>query len=60
MCILSIKVPIRKKSGNLFIDPRNLILFGPFIGPNQVLQSSVNLGEMAMKGYPYSPKLQHY
>ena len=22
MCVLSIKVPIRKKSGNLFIDPR--------------------------------------
>ena len=24
MCVLSIKVPIRKKSGNLFNDPRNL------------------------------------
>ena len=24
MCVLSIKVPIRKKSGNLFDDPRNL------------------------------------
>ena len=24
MCILSIKVPIRKKSGNLFNDPRTL------------------------------------
>ena len=23
MCVLSIKVPIRKKSGNLFKDPRN-------------------------------------
>ena len=23
MCVLSIKVPIRKKSGNLFNDPRN-------------------------------------
>ena len=23
MCMLSIKVPIRKKSGNLFNDPRN-------------------------------------
>ena len=23
MCVLSIKVPIRKKSGNLFYDPRN-------------------------------------
>ena len=22
MCVLSIKVPIRKKSGNLFTDPR--------------------------------------
>ena len=26
MCVLSIKVPIRKKSGNLFNDPR---MFGP-------------------------------
>ena len=25
MCILSIKVPIRKKSGNLFNDPRTYI-----------------------------------
>ena len=24
MCVLSIKVPIRRKSGNLFNDPRNL------------------------------------
>ena len=24
MCVLSIKVPIRKKSGNLFNDPRIL------------------------------------
>ena len=24
MCVLSIKVPIQKKSGNLFKDPRNL------------------------------------
>ena len=27
MCILSIKVPIRKKSGNLFNDPRIYHLF---------------------------------
>ena len=26
MCVLSIKVPIRKKSGNLFNDPRNHII----------------------------------
>ena len=26
MCVLSIKVPIRKKFGNLFNDPRKLIL----------------------------------
>ena len=25
LCVLSIKVPIRKKSGNLFNDPRNSI-----------------------------------
>ena len=24
MCVLSIKVPIRKKSGNLFNDPRKM------------------------------------
>ena len=24
MCVLSIKVPIRKKSGNLFNDPRTI------------------------------------
>ena len=24
MCVLSIKVPIQKKSGNLFNDPRNI------------------------------------
>ena len=24
MCVLSIKVPIRKKYGNLFNDPRNI------------------------------------
>ncbi len=27
MCVLSIKVPIRKKSGNLFNDPRNIEIF---------------------------------
>ena len=26
MCVLSIKVPIRKKSGNLFNDPRIILL----------------------------------
>ena len=26
MCVLSIKVPIRKKSGNLFNDPRKLTI----------------------------------
>ena len=28
MCVLSIKVPIRKKSGNLFNDPRTSTLLG--------------------------------
>ena len=28
MCVLSIKVPIRKKSGNLFNDPRIYIYVG--------------------------------
>ena len=27
MCVLSIKVPIRKKSGNLFNDPRILNIY---------------------------------
>ena len=26
MCVLSIKVPIRKKAGNLFNDPRNILI----------------------------------
>ena len=30
MCVLSIKVPIRKKSGNLFNDPRNFYYYDPF------------------------------
>ena len=32
MCVLSIKVPIRKKSGNLFNDPR---IYSPYIPPLQ-------------------------
>ena len=28
MSVLSIKVPIRKKPGNLFKDPRILVIFG--------------------------------
>ena len=27
MCVLSVKVPLRKKSGNLFNDPRNFQSF---------------------------------
>ena len=27
MCVLSIKVPIRKKSGNLFDNPRNIYIY---------------------------------
>ena len=27
MCVLSIKVPIQKKSGNLFNDPRTLYIY---------------------------------
>ena len=27
MCVLSIKVPIRKKSGNLFNDPRRYVIY---------------------------------
>ena len=38
MCVLSIKVPIRKKSGNLFNDPRNLHTAVWF----QVFQSNTN------------------
>ena len=29
MCVLSINVPIRKKSGNLFNDPRTLPEYDP-------------------------------
>ena len=31
MCVLSIKVPIREKSGNLFNNPRIHIFFGIYI-----------------------------
>ena len=31
MCVLSIKVPIRKKSGNLFNDPRMYTIFFSFL-----------------------------
>ena len=34
MCVLSIKVPIRKKSGNLFNDPRVYIYIYIYI-PNK-------------------------
>ena len=35
-----------------------LVLFNPYIGPYQVLPlwARVDLGVMAMKGYPVSPK----
>ena len=32
MCVLSIKVPIRKKSGNLFNDPRIIIMYLQWYG----------------------------
>ena len=31
MCVLSIKLPIRKKSGNLFNDPRNAQTLGRIV-----------------------------
>ena len=39
-----------------------LVLFNPQIGPYQVppLRSMVDLGAMAIKGTPHSPKLQHH
>ena len=39
-----------------------IVLFDPLIGPYlvQSLQTRVDLGAMAMKGYPNSPNLQHY
>ena len=39
-----------------------LVLFNPLIGPYQVLpfRARVDLGAMAMKGAPHSPKLQHH
>ena len=33
MCVLSIKVPIRKKSGNLFNDPRVYIYIYIYVYP---------------------------
>ena len=41
MCVLSIKVPIRKKSGNLFNDPRN---------PQQRVQLADFLNRELLKG----------
>ena len=38
MCVLSIKVPIRKKSGNLFNEPRILFFFLPFLISSQLQQ----------------------
>ena len=39
-----------------------LVLFNPLIGPYQVLpcRAILDLGAMAMKGAPYSPKPQDY
>ena len=38
------------------------ILLHPYIGPYQVLllRARVGQGVMAMKGYTYTPKIQHY
>ena len=38
MCVLSIKVPIRKKSGNLFNDPRNIKINKMIIARKQELK----------------------
>ena len=40
MCVLSIKVPIRKKSGNLFNDPRIYIFFLEYASISAVNPSS--------------------
>ena len=45
MCVLSIKLPIRKKSGNLFNDPPTYTLFG---GSN--LKTSSKCAKMVSHG----------
>ena len=37
MCVLSIIVPIRKKSGNLFNDPRSIIILGKKLQDSNLL-----------------------
>ena len=37
MCVLSIKMPIRKNSGNLFNDPRTIANIGPSSVPLSIL-----------------------
>ena len=72
MCVLSIKVPIRKKSGNLSYAPRkSFFFFAPCLNikqfnsthredPYQVLplQVRVNLRAMVMKGCSSFTKAQ--
>ena len=43
MCVLSIKVPIRKKSGNLFNDPRIKGIYHANIRKYVVYNKNVNL-----------------
>ena len=45
MCVLSIKVPIRKKSGNLFNDPRKRL----FLETRPEMRSIVGMGRMDIK-----------
>ena len=51
MCVLSIKVPIRKKSGNLFNDPLKKILssmYSIFIMLHPILQVEAALSQMVV------------
>ena len=50
MCVLSIKVPIRKKSGNLFNDPHNINVFKCFSHKNKYeISSNIILWEFTVR-----------
>ena len=51
MCTLSIKVPLRKKSENLFNDPRVKILFSHMDGPAEINLLLPNDGLLSFSSY---------
>ena len=54
MCVLSIKVPIRKKSGNLFNDPRFIGKLKKKIGKSTNLLTRLKFVEVHLKSKLFS------